>query len=267
MNLRPFGKRVAAACVTACSCMLLAQAAVAGQPPIVLKKQGYFYVGGKYDNPADPAYMHGQMYVEYQIPVRARKYPLVLIHGGSHTGVGWQTTPDGRPGWADYFVRRGWKVYNVDQPGRGRSNYVPEAYGPLGNPTTPKSAEDRWSASEKGDPATQWEQAFLHTRWPGTGVHGDPIFDQYYAHLMPGISNQEEITKDAVIALLDRIGPAIIVEHSQPGPATWRIADARPKLVAGVVAVEPSGPPIYDVTGTTLSRPWGPSDGFLKFVV
>ena len=100
------------------------------------KKNISIIVGGKYDNPADPAYMHGQMYVEYQIPVRARKYPLVLIHGGSHTGVGWQTTPDGRPGWADYFVRRGWKVYNVDQPGRGRSNYVPEAYGPLGNPTT-----------------------------------------------------------------------------------------------------------------------------------
>lgn len=135
MNLRGLGPRVAATCAVACSCALLVEPAAAGQKaPIVLKKQGYFYVGGTYDNPTEPTYMHGQMYVEYQIPVKARKYPLIFIHGGSHTGVGWQTTPDGRPGWADYFVRRGWKVYNVDQPGRGRSNYVPTRHCQRGSP-------------------------------------------------------------------------------------------------------------------------------------
>jgi pimeloyl-ACP methyl ester carboxylesterase len=73
--------------------------------------------------------------------------------------------------------------------------------------------------------------------------------------------------RDASAALLDRIGPAILVTHSQSGPYGWFIADARPNLVKGVVAVEPSGPPFVDVQqigrpdwfadGATISRPWG----------
>ena len=69
-------------------------------------------------HPTNPRYMSGQMYVEYQIPDAPPKYPIILVHGGSHTGAGWQGTPDGRPGWADFFVRHGWPVYVVDQPGR-----------------------------------------------------------------------------------------------------------------------------------------------------
>ena len=190
--------------------------------------------------------MVGQMYVEYQIPEDTDgKLPLILAHGGAHSGAGWQGTPDGREGWADYFLRQGYPVYVIDQPGRAKSPWVEVGYGPLPAATTPQSAADRWSASEKGNPATQWPQAFLHTRWPGgTGTHHDPIFDQYYAHLLPGINGQEEWTVKAMVALLDKIGPAIILEHSQPGPAMWRIADQRPKLVKAMVGVEPSGPPL-----------------------
>jgi len=77
---------------------------------VLIERQGYFYVGGQYDNAANPTFMSGQMYVEYQIPAKSRqpegaspKYPVILVHGGSHTGAGWQGTPDGRPGWADFF--------------------------------------------------------------------------------------------------------------------------------------------------------------------
>src|SRR5207248_11074262 len=67
-------------------------------------------------------------------------------------------------------------------------------------------------------------------------------------------------------ALLDRIGPAIILTHSQSGPYGWLIADARPTLVKALLEVEPSGPPFYDVVQRgaptwfddgSLSRPWG----------
>jgi len=103
--------------------------------PLVLK-QGYFYVAGAYDNPAAPTSMSGQMYVEYQIPaeLRAGAYPIIMVHGGGHTGAGFQSTPDGRPGWADYFVGHGWPVYVVDQPGRAKSPYVDTVYGALGSP-------------------------------------------------------------------------------------------------------------------------------------
>jgi len=30
------------------------------------------------------------------------------------TGVTWETTPDGREGWLNYFLRKGWAVYNSD---------------------------------------------------------------------------------------------------------------------------------------------------------
>ena len=62
------------------------------------------------------------MFVQYMLPAnRKHKYPLVMIHGGGGQGTDWMQTPDGRDGWADYFVADGWDVYVVDRPGHGRS--------------------------------------------------------------------------------------------------------------------------------------------------
>ena len=84
----------------------------------VLSTRDYFYVGGKYSGET----MAGQMYVEALRPARVtRKYPLVFFHGNSQTGTNWLGTPDGRPGWADYFLAQGYLIYLVDQPARGRS--------------------------------------------------------------------------------------------------------------------------------------------------
>ena len=60
-------------------------------------------------------------------------------------------------------------------------------------------------------------------------------------------AKQQELNRDALVALLDKIGPAILLTHSQSGAFGWPIADARPKLVKAIVAVEPSGPPVHDV--------------------
>jgi pimeloyl-ACP methyl ester carboxylesterase len=74
--------------------------------------------------------MRGQMFVQYQIPrQRSHPLPIVMVHGGGQTGVNFLGTPDGRRGWADYFVARGFAVYVIDQPGRGRAAYTP-SYGP-----------------------------------------------------------------------------------------------------------------------------------------
>src|SRR4029453_927220 len=74
---------------------------------LAIRSQGYFYVGGQYDNPTNPRYMSGQMYVEYQIPDAPPKYPIILVHGGSDTGASWQGNPDGRHGGGGVFVRDG----------------------------------------------------------------------------------------------------------------------------------------------------------------
>ena len=90
--------------------------------PLVLKSASYFYVGGKIDAKGEGSPIVGHMYVEYMIPQRLRSpYPIVMVHGGNQTGTNFTGTPDGREGWAQYFVRRGYAVYIVDQVARGRS--------------------------------------------------------------------------------------------------------------------------------------------------
>jgi pimeloyl-ACP methyl ester carboxylesterase len=76
------------------------------------------------------------------------------------------------------------------------------------------------------------------------------VFDQYYASTVPslGFSRSEPLVRDAVAALLDRIGPAILIGHSQGGQLSWLVGDARPDLVRGIVALEPSGPPYRYLT-------------------
>jgi pimeloyl-ACP methyl ester carboxylesterase len=222
-----------------------AQAAANG--PLVLAKQGYFFVGGKIDPALEGSPTVGHMYVEYQIPQKLEHpYPVVMIHGGSQTGTNFTGTPDGREGWAQYFLRRGYAVYVVDQVARGRAAHWSNVHGPV-TPPRLGFVEQRFVAPER---AKLWPQAHLHTQWPGTGQPGDAAFDQFYASQVPSVvdfARQQEINRDAGVALLDRIGPAILLTHSQSGAMGWPIADARPSLVKAIVAVEPSGPPVHDV--------------------
>src|SRR5688572_14487437 len=81
----------------------------------VVDEQGYFFVGGRYTQTKDGQIMAGQMFVQYQIPrERRHRYPIVMWHGGGQTGTNFLGTPDGRKGWADYFLARGYAVYVVD---------------------------------------------------------------------------------------------------------------------------------------------------------
>ena len=224
-------------------------------------RRGYFYIGGSYVGNPGKRLMHGQIYVEVLIPRHPRqRYPLVLIHGAAQTATNWMGTPDGRPGWADYFVGQGYTVYMIDQPARGRSPWLPEIDGKLAT-FSAEAIESRFTAPQD---FYLWPQAKLHTQWPGSGHIGDPIFDAFYATQVPYVASGAETqqrNQQAVAALLDRIGPAIIVTHSQSGPFGWLIADARPKLVKGVVAVEPAGPPFQNaVLNNNKERAWGVTD-------
>ena len=226
---------------------------------------GYFYVGGRYVGANDTQVMQGAMYVEVLHPRHlVHRYPLVLIHGAGQTGTNWLGTPDGRPGWAQYFLVRGYEIYIVDQPARGRSAWHPGIDGEL--KAVPASlVEKLFTAPEEFG---AWPQAKKHTQWPGEsrlkGRRGDPVFDAFYSTQVESLASNAETQKlmqSAGAALLDRIGPAILLTHSQAGAFGWLIADARPKLVKGIIAVEPFGPPFRDaVLGDGRARPWGLAD-------
>src|SRR5262245_28567116 len=103
--------------------------------PLNLARASYFFVGGKIDTTVDGSPTILQMYVEYMIPARRTHfYPIVMVHGGSQTGTNFTGTPDGREGWAQYFVRRGYAVYVVDQVARGRSAHWSQVHGPVQGP-------------------------------------------------------------------------------------------------------------------------------------
>jgi pimeloyl-ACP methyl ester carboxylesterase len=221
----------------------------------------FFYTPGKYTNDV----MAGQMYVEVLRPARVtRTYPLVFFHGASQTATNWMGTPDGRPGWADYFLGQGYLVYLVDQPARGRSTWHPSINGSLTILTAP-DIERRFTASEIGG---FWPQAKKHSQWPSDspnkGRRGDPVLDAFYATQVESLASAtetEELVQAAGSALLDKIGPAIVVTHSQAGPFGWLLADSRPKAVKGVLAIEPGGPPFQNaVVNEDKARPWGVAD-------
>jgi pimeloyl-ACP methyl ester carboxylesterase len=238
---------VAALGVIGAVAVFVAPARAASEAPLVIAKQGYFFAGGRIDRAIEGAPMVGHMYVEYQIPAKLEHpYPVVMIHGGSQTGTNFTGTPDGREGWAQHFLRKGYAVYVVDQVARGRAAHWLNVHGPV-TPPRLSFVEQRFVAPER---FKMWPQAHLHTQWPGTGQPGDATFDQFYASQVPSVvdfAKQQELNRDAGIALLDQIGPAILLTHSQSGSFGWPIADARPSLVKAIVAVEPSGPPVHDV--------------------
>lgn len=210
-------------------------------------RSGFFFVGGAMDPSLPGSPVTGQMYVEFMLPLEPRHpYPVVMVHGGQQTGTNFTGTPDGREGWAQLLVRDGFGVYVVDQVARGRSADWDRSHGPVDTSAdkTVAQVENRFTAPAK---YMSWPQARLHTQFPGTGEAPDPVFLQFYASQFPSVVDyhrQQEVNRDALVALLDRIGPAVLLTHSQSGAFGWPVADARPDLVKAIVAVEPNGPPV-----------------------
>jgi hypothetical protein len=107
--------------------------------PLNLKDEGSFFIGGvnkttQYATSStagtNQSIVIGQMYVEFQIPegwnpekTKKGLYPVIMVHGSTHTGACVQSTPDYKEGWAPYYVRNGFPVFVVDQSGRGRSGF------------------------------------------------------------------------------------------------------------------------------------------------
>ena len=181
-------------------------------------------------------YHFEQAYVQYFIPVRrCQPLPLVLLHGGGMTGAMWETTPDGRPGWLRHFLQRGHAVYVVDNVERGRAGWAPFASVWPDAPII-RTAEESWSLFRFGaahDFAAR--RAFAGQRFPLAA------FDSFIQQAVPRWVGNNDAALHSFRAVLERIGPSVVVAHSHGGEVAFRALQESPDFVRGVVAIEPSG--------------------------
>ena len=159
-------------------------AAASTKIPLDVAEWSYMWVNVKRAETARGAFVGGQqMYVEYMVPSVVRHpFPVVLVHGGGGQGTDWMGTPDGRPGWFQYLVQEGFKVYVVDRPGHGRSPLHPELHG--GFPAQAAVLENiagRFTPPSANPAQTPNEYQKNHNQWPGVGNVGSPDLDQLVA--------------------------------------------------------------------------------------
>jgi pimeloyl-ACP methyl ester carboxylesterase len=251
------------AAATAGAVAIVSELAAQVAPPVNLDlaEWSYFWIGVERAELARGTVVNGrQMYVEYSIPAQLRHpYPIVMVHGGGGQGTDWMGTPDGRPGWATYFLQEGYSVYVVDRPGHGRSPFNPDIDGPFPRGAQAyEQVERQFTAPEKA--AQPYAAcAKLHTQWPGTGVIGDLTVDQIVAgqggSFIADLEATHDVWRHNMSALLDKIGPAIIMSHSMGGPNGWIAGDARPNLVKGIIGVESAGGPFGNLKwGLTANK-------------
>ena len=218
--------------------------------PMELQDEGSFFIGGQVARSSHPSnavgfaagqIMTNQMYVHYRIPKTISAPPIVMVHGSGHTGVTYETTPDGREGWATYFTRKNFPVYVVDHSGRGRSGF---------DPTPINRAKAETNVALLPDiPLTTRERAWQNFRFGD--VHPTPYpglqfpveaLDQYVSQLVPNtettLAGGGANTVKALAALLDKIGPAIVMVHSQSGNYGLDLIRQRADKVRAFIDVE-----------------------------
>jgi pimeloyl-ACP methyl ester carboxylesterase len=260
MQEHQFNRRIASTLLAAVTALAIVMplASQAGNDkkakPLLLKEQGSFYVAGSIvETPAisgagatpTPGLISiDHSYVQYQIPVDQKyRYPIIMVHGGGHTGKTYETTPDGREGWYTSFARRGFSPYVIDDPNRGRACCEPTRIHlvrlGLAPPSTLPSTniyskQLAWSVFRFGP---QYPDTYQNARFPFGAI------DQYAPQWVLTYRDAIELDKitAAITALVDKLGPCILMAHSQSGPLALRAALARPGLVKGYVAIEPAG--------------------------
>jgi hypothetical protein len=206
--------------------------------PLLIQEQGSFAVGGKViSNPGtfDPykptsagQTFHGDhAYVFYQIPVKARRYPLVMWHGIGQFSKTWETTPDGREGFQNIFLRKRFPVYLLDQPRRGHA-----ARGTAEANITPTPDEQGWFGTFR---VGIWPDYFESVQF----ARDSTTLNQYFRQMVPNVGPIDiNLNVEAVSALFDKIGNGILVTHSHSGGMGWRTA-VKNSNVQAIVSYEP----------------------------
>nr|UXE45358.1 hypothetical protein Hi04_10k_c4711_00004 [uncultured bacterium] len=224
--------------------------------PLILKAQGSFFIGGdtveqtegELGNLGPGGHIAvNQMYVRYMVPQGGQNnVPVVMVHGATLTGKSWETTPDGRMGWDEYFVRKGHPVYVPDQVGRGRSGFNQAAYNDARAGTAAAGAQPVWLrfsnevvwpnfrfGSKPGEP-------FPDSQFPVSAV--DELAKQGVPDMSFGLPRPNPTLK-ALSDLATELKGAVLIGHSQSGAFPLEAALLNPAAAKALVLIEPGGCP------------------------
>ncbi|SDZ70840.1 Alpha/beta hydrolase family protein [Variovorax sp. YR266] len=229
--------------LAACAAQSNAPDSTAG--PLMIQAQGSFAAGGtmvtaqgtfdprKPMAPEGQSYHGDHAYAFYQLPVNARKYPIVMWHGAGQFSKTWETTADGREGFQNIFLRRRFGVYLIDQPRRGNAG------------------RSMVEATLKPTPDEQlWFNQFRVGLWPnyfnGVQVDRSPeTLNQFFRAMTPNTGPFDmNVVSDGVSAVFDKVGPGILFTHSQGGGPGWLTAMKNSKVKA-IVSFEPGSSFIF----------------------
>lgn len=235
-----------------------------GDGPLVIADQGIFSAGGitvtseGTFNPEDHWEETGagqtshvdHANVLYQIPEDETGLPMVFLHGYGQSRMGWMTTPDGREGWSDMFLRMGHSVFLIDEPRRGEAG----ATSVSGDIST-KTLDQRWYTQFR---IGRWEDGKSVPNEGSQFPNDDESVDQFFRQMTPDTGMTSDMGSDfdgdmvarAVAASIDRVyemtgKDSILVTHSQGGRAGWLVVKYTDH-VASIIAIEPGGAPEVD---------------------
>jgi hypothetical protein len=224
--------------------------------PLQVESQGSFFVGGKSIQSKTlstlPAYAASgtvaveQMYVRYQIPAGTKRVPITMIHGCCLTGKTWETTPDGRMGWDEFFLRKGHSVYVVDQVSRGRSAANATAVtavkaGQLNAADMPPvfmaGQEAAWSIFRFG---AEFPNVYPGMLFPLTSI------EEFWKQMVPDWIATLPTPNPTVVRLNElaaRLNGTVLMSHSQSGIYPFQSAAISTQGIAGIISIEPGACP------------------------
>lgn len=204
--------------------------AIEVKEPLVISEQGSFFIGGTVSTDENGNSFHGDHgYAFYQKPVHPRKLPVVFLHGIYQSSRTWESTPDGREGFQNLFLRKNFSTYNLTHPRRGNAGR-----GQKGIEIKPIYDEQSWY--------TKWRIGIYPGYFKGVQFPRDKeSLNQFFRQITPDTGPIDfEVNTNAIASLFDKLGGGIMIAHSQGVMHTW-MTIPKTKNIKAVVALEGGG--------------------------
>ena len=225
-------------------------------------RQGVFTSGGTITDPVAGDYAPEKSWMDetragntahvdhanvfYQIPAAENRSPIVYLHGYGQSRTGWQSTPDGREGWSDIFLRKGHAAFLVDQPRRGAAGSTSrmasagglDAWGEDGK--TYKAGDQAWYTHFRIGLVAP--ERYEGSQFPA----GKRAQNQFFRQMTPNTGDYDEklfgtVLSDVLKDVKAMTGKKVVyITHSQGGRVGWQTDTDN---LAAIVAIEPGGTP------------------------